>query len=117
RRELFYILQIIVPKRGDLGGFGITGVNDHTILEAQTFAHLQSQTAILRLILGKDAQAKRIRREETIASRVPARARPIRRVVENRDADFLSLDLAGVVHPVRRLAPYGLFACGALSVD
>src|SRR5216684_8289539 len=47
---------------------------------------------------------------------MPARAARVFRVIENSDPELFALDLARVIHPVRRLSPNRLFMLHALGV-
>src|SRR5688572_33489690 len=74
-------------------------------------------TAILGLVVVEIVQTKGIHREKTLATNVPvARVTKAGWMIENGHAYVLSIDLGGVIDPVRRLSPAALLALAADSV-
>src|ERR1700716_3174884 len=94
-------LQILLPQLRQPSRFRVTRMNDHAIPEAQCAAWFERDTAVLRFVAGESAQAERIGGEQSIRAHMPARAARILRVIENCDPQLLTVDLAGVIHPIR----------------
>ena len=109
---------VLPPQAGHVGALRVAGVDDQPVSESQALARLHGNRPVLRFIVGKRCQAKRIGGEQSIPAHVPARGvMGVGGVVEDRDPHLLAGDLAGIVAPVRRHAPSLLLASLALRVD
>src|SRR5258706_16137814 len=92
-------------------------MHDHPIAETEFLSRLDGDGTVLRLVVGERCEAERISGEEAVSARVPAyRVVRVLRIVEDRDADLLALDVARIVAPVGRLAPEFLLTDEAIGV-
>src|SRR5450759_2927960 len=97
---------VLGEEAGDIGVFHGTRVDDYAIAVAQALAGFDGRGAVLRFVIGEHGEAPRIGGEEAVGAGVPAhRVAGIPGVIEDGDADLFAVDLAGVIAPVRRLAP------------
>src|SRR5712671_6332802 len=91
---------------------------DHdAVTESKRLAGLDREAAIFCFVIIEIALAKWIHREQAVAAGMPVRGMlRIPRVIEYRDAELFSFQLAGVIHPVRSLSPDFLLTFFALGV-
>src|SRR5262245_13214298 len=80
-------------------------------------AGIERYAAVFRFVVGENGIAERIRGEKAVAADMPAGSAGIGGMIENRDAEFLAVDVAIVIHPVGRLAPDVFFVQDAFGVD
>src|ERR1039457_1467997 len=98
-------------EAGDIGIFHGTRGDDYAIAVAQALTRFDGHSAVMRFVVSERGEAPRIDSEEAVGAGVPtARVAGIRGVIEDGDAQLLARDLAGIIAPVRRLAPELLLA-------
>src|SRR5437867_3932998 len=110
------LLRPLLPQFRQSRRPRVSGVDHNPVTEMKRAAGLERDAAVLRLVARKRAHAERIRGKQSVGAHMPARAPRVRRMVENRDAQLLALNLAGVVAPVRRFSPDRLLVLLALGV-
>src|SRR3982751_5778117 len=100
------------------GGVERPVVDDDAEAEAQRLAGLDREAAVARFVVFEIVHPENIGGEETVIARVPIRRMArIAWVVEDRDPDGMTVNIAGEVGPFRALAPHQLLARFVLRID
>src|SRR5207244_105147 len=101
------LLCVIRVHLCNSGAYRIPRMNHHPIAEAQFLPGLERHAAVARLVVLKVRHAEDVGRKHAVTPRMPVRGMPwVPGMVEDRDAEFLFLEFAGIVGPVRALAAH-----------
>src|SRR5262245_6555034 len=111
------VLLIVFVQLRDFGTGSIAGMYDDTVAETHGLPRLQRNAAIALLVVVVIVLAENIHREQAVIAGVPVgRVLRIRRVIEDRDAELLAIELARVIDPWGWFSPNVLHRLAARRI-